>query len=102
MVEKVSPYPIPELKQFLMPFREHFYRAESIHVVERYTTGLLSDLEHKSGAAVAEAVAGLSESALYRLMAQTYWDPKAVDRHRVGVMVEQAVAGDGMLVVDDT
>ncbi len=99
---KVSPYPIPELKEFLRPFRAHFYRAESLHVLERYATGLLSDVEHKSGAAVAAAVAGLSDSALYRLLAATVWDAAAVTTQRLQILRERATAGDGVLVVDDT
>ena len=99
---KVSPHPIPELKEFLRPFRQQFYRAESLHTLERYTTGLLADVEHKSGAGIAEAVAGLSDSALYRLMAETWWDHRAFNRQRIQVMLVRAVAGDGVLVVDDT
>ena len=99
---KVSPYPIPELKEFLRPFRKHFYRAESLHTLERYATGLLADVERKSGAGIAEAVAGLSDSALYRLMTETCWEPKAFSRQRIQIMLERAVAGDGVLVVDDT
>ncbi len=102
MVVKVSPYPVPEVEEFLAPFRHHFWSAESFRALERYATGLLSDVEHKSGAAVAMAVAGLSDSALYRLMVETYWNAKGVDQQRVQVMVERAVAGDGCLVVDDT
>lgn len=102
MSVKVSPYPIPELKEFLRSFRQHFYRAESLHTLERYTTGLLADVEHKSGAGVAEAVAGLSDSALYRLMTETCWEFKAFNRQRTQIMLKRAVAGDGVLVVDDT
>ena len=102
MGEKVSPYPIPELAEFLRPFRQYFYRAESLHTLERVATGLLADIEHKSGAGIAEAVADLSSSALYRLMAETAWDYAALNRHRVQTMVQRAVAGDGVLVVDDT
>jgi SRSO17 transposase len=99
---KVSPYPIPELKEFLRPYRQLFYRYESLRTLERYATGLLSDVEHKSGAAIAEAVAGLSDAALYRLMTETRWDPLAFNQQRVKTMLDQAVAGDGVLVVDDT
>ena len=99
---EVSPYPIPELKEFLRPFRQQFYRAESWHTLERYSTGLLADIEHKSGAAIAAAVAGLSDSALYRLMTETHWEAKALHRQRTQTMRQQAVAGDGVLVVDDT
>jgi SRSO17 transposase len=100
---KVPPYPIPELAEFLRPYRHHFYRVESLHVLERYATGLLAEMEQrKSGAGVAAAVAGLSEAAVYRLMAESVWDELDVDRHRVGDMVAGAVAGDGMVIVDDT
>ena len=80
----------------------HFYRCESLPVLERYATGLLADIARKSGAGIAEAVAGLSESAVYRLLAQSAWDEAAVNRQRIAVMVEQATAGDGMLVFDET
>ena len=102
MTLKVSPHPIPELKEFLRPFRQQFYRLESLRTLERYATGLLGDVEHKSGAAVANAVAGLSDAALYRLMTETHWDPLALNRQRVKTMLDQLVAGDGVLVVDDT
>lgn len=99
---KVSPYPIPELAEFLRPFRQHFYRMESLHTLERFATGLLADVQHKSGAAIAQAVADLSDSALYRLMAETHWDAHALNQQRLQVMLAQAVAGDGVLAVDDT
>lgn len=102
MIPKVSPYPIPELQTFLRPFRAHFYRAESLHTLERYATGLLSDLERKSAAAVAAAVADLSDSAVYRLMAETEWEAEALNQQRVAIMTARAVAGDGVLAVDDT
>lgn len=99
---KVSPYPIPELVEFLRPFREYFYRVESFWTLERYATGLLGEVERKSGAGIAEAVAGLSESALYRLMDETYWEPDAVNQQRVAIMRQRATTADGVLVVDDT
>jgi SRSO17 transposase len=103
MLPRVSPYPIPELAEFLRPYRKHFYRLESLWVLERYVTGLLAEIEpRKSGAGVAKAVAGLSESGLYRLMGETEWDNMAFNNQRIGIMVTEAVAGDGMLIVDDT
>ena len=102
MLPRVSSYPIPELEEFLQPFRQHFYRIESLGVLERYVTGLLAEIERKSGAGIAQAVAGLSESALYRLLAESEWDAAALNRQRIAMMVEGAVVGDGMLVVDET
>jgi SRSO17 transposase len=102
MSVKVSPYPIPELVEFLRPFRELFYRVESFWTLERYATGLLAEVERKSGAGIAEAVAGLSESALYRLMNETYWDLEAVNQQRVAIMRQRTTTADGVLGVDDT
>jgi SRSO17 transposase len=99
---KVSPYPIPELVEFLRPFREYFYRVESVWTLERYATGLLAEVERKSGAGIAEAVAGLSESALYRLLDETHWEQDAVNQQRVAIMRQRATTDDGVLVVDDT
>lgn len=102
MVLKVSPYPIPELREFLRSYRPFFYRLESLRTLERVVTGLIADLERKSGAGIAAAVAGLSDSALYRLLEGTRWDPAALNRYRIATMCRQAVAGDGVLAVDDT
>ena len=55
----------------MAPSGPHFYRCESLPVLERYATGLLADIARKSGAGIAEAVVGLSESAVYRLLAQS-------------------------------
>lgn len=99
---RVSPYPIPELAEFLRPYRACFYRVESLETLERYVTGLLTDLNRKSGARVAQAVAGLSQSAVYRLLGQTRWDEVDFNRQRVATMVKQATAGDGMINVDDS
>lgn len=102
MLPRVSPYPIPELEAFLQPFRQHFYRKESLQVLERCATGLLAEIERKSGAGIAQAVAGLSEAALYRLLAETDWDHTALNHQRIATLVERATAGDGMLLLDET
>ncbi len=99
---RVSPYPVTELAAFVRPFRRFFARAESLHVLERYATGLVASIERKSGAGIADAVADLSESAVYRFLGLSLWDVVAFNRFRVEMMVHQAVTGDGMLIVDET
>lgn len=99
---KVSPYSIPELAEFVRPYRRHFYRVESLETLERYVTGLLAEIERKSGAGVSEAVAGLSKSAVYRLMSETGWAEVEVNQQRLETMSAEAVSGDGMIVVDDS
>jgi DDE superfamily endonuclease len=102
MAIKVSPYPIPEFREFLRPYRRFFYRYESLHTLERVATGLFAEVGRKSGRALAAAVADLSDDAIYRLLGETTWDAAALNRQRVGTMAERAVAGDGVLVVDET
>lgn len=97
---RVSPHPIPELEEFLEPYAKHFYRRESLETLERYATGLMADIDHKSGAGVANAVAGLSDSSVHRLMGETVWDEWDVNEERIGTMVDRAVAGDGMVIPD--
>jgi SRSO17 transposase len=99
---KVSPYPIPELREFLLPLRSFFYRYESFQTLERVATGLLAEIERKSGAGLAAAVANLSDDAIYRLLGETSWDAAAFNRQRVQTMVGHAVASDGVLVVKET
>lgn len=98
---KASPYPLPELVEYLKPFRHHFYRVESYLALERYTTGLLADIKRKTCAGIAEAVAGTSSQSLQEFLTNTSWDPEAVDKQRVQQFVEEATAGDGALVFDD-
>jgi hypothetical protein len=35
--------PLPELAEFLAPFRVHFHRSEGPQALERYRTGLLTE-----------------------------------------------------------
>jgi hypothetical protein len=37
-------------------------------------SGLLAEIERKNGARIAQTVASLSKSALYRLLSQSGWD----------------------------
>jgi hypothetical protein len=62
----------------------------------------LAEVDRKSGAGLAAAVANLSDAAVYRLLAETSWDGPAFNRQRVQTMVARAVAGDGAVVVDET
>jgi len=96
---RLALHPIPELEQFLRPYRHHFYRVESLQVLERYATGLLARTDRKSGTGVAHAVVGLSDSAIYRLMVETMWDEAAVSPQRIEIMVSYTVVGDGIVSV---
>jgi SRSO17 transposase len=99
---KVSPNPIPELWEFLLPFRKHFYNVRSLGNVERYISGLLADIPRKTFAGIAEAVVGVSDEQLQGLLTDAKWDHEAFNQQRVEIMIERATAGDGVLDIDDS
>lgn len=76
-------------------------RLESRESVERYVTGLLTDLPRKNADAIAAAVAGTSTERLQHLLTDAEWDPLALDEARVRGLVEISPTG-GVLVLDDT
>src|SRR5436305_942013 len=68
IVPKASPDALPELAAFLEPFAPLFRRHTSRDSMERYLTGLLSDLPHKTADTIAAAVAGTSTERLQHLL----------------------------------
>ena len=69
--------------------------------VERYLTGLLTDLPRKNCDTIAAAVAGTSTERLQHLLTDATWDPPALDQQRVTALVAQSPP-QGLLVLDDT
>ena len=75
VVPKASPDALPELAAYLEPFAPLFRRSTSRESVERYLTGLLTDLERKNCDTIAAAVAGPSTECLQYLLTDAAWDP---------------------------
>jgi SRSO17 transposase len=100
-VPKAGPAPLPELAAFLAPLAPLFRRSQSRHSLERYVTGLLTDLPRKNCDTIAAAVAGTSTERLQHLVTDADWDPLALDAARVRALVAQSPPG-GVLVLDDT
>jgi SRSO17 transposase len=98
---KASPDPLPELAAFLAPLAPLFRRTESRESLERYVTGLLTDLPRKNCDTIAAAVAGTSTERLQHLMTDADWKPEALDQARVRQLVAHSPR-DGILVLDDT
>jgi SRSO17 transposase len=101
VVPKASPDALPELAAYLEPFAPLFRRSTSRESVERYLTGLLTDLERKNCDTIAAAVAGTSTERLQHLLTDATWEPKALDAQRVHALVAQSPP-HGLLVLDDT
>ena len=100
-VPKAGPAPLPELAAYLAPFAPLFRRAQSRQSLERYVTGLLTDLPRKNCDTIAAAVAGTSTERLQHLLTDADWAPEALDEARVRQLVALSPPG-GVLVVDDT
>jgi len=101
VVPKASPKTLPELAAYLEPFAPLFRRSTSRTSVERYLTGLLTDLSRKNCDTIAAAVAGTSTERLQHLLTDAAWEPQALDQHRVTALVAQSPP-QGLLVLDDT
>jgi SRSO17 transposase len=101
-VPKASPDALPELAAFLEPFAPLFRRHTSRDSMERYLTGLLTDLPHKTADTIAAAVAGTSTERLQHLLTDAAWDAQALDEARVKRLLSIHPPKAGVLVFDDT
>jgi SRSO17 transposase len=101
IVPKASPDTLRELATYLEPFAPLFRRSTSRASLERYLTGLLTDLERKNCDTIAVAVEGTSTERLQHLLTDAAWDPQALDQQRVQALVAQSPPA-GLLVLDDT
>src|SRR5438067_10737014 len=101
-VPKASPDALPELAAFLEPFAPLFRRHTSQDSMERYLTGLLTDLPHKTCDTIADVIAGTSVERLQHLLTDAAWDPLALDEARVKRLLALHPVTDGILVFDDT
>ena len=102
MVPKASTEPLPELAEFLAPFAHHFGRSEGREDLERYSTGLLSDIPRKNGDTIAEAIPGTNAQRLQELLTRIQWDQAALNAQRVELMRDAVRLGDGVIILDDT
>ena len=100
-VPKASSDPLPEIAEFLEPFASLFRRSQSRHSLERYITGLLTDLDRKNCDTISAALAGTSTERLQHLLTDADWDSLKLDGARVRSLSAKSPKG-GILVVDDT
>src|ERR1700736_2629917 len=101
-VPKASPQPLPELTTFLEPFAPLFRRHTSRDSMERYLTGRLTHLPHKTCDTIADVIAGTSIERLQHLLTDAAWNPLELDEARVKRLLALHPVTDGILVFDDT
>jgi hypothetical protein len=92
--------PLPELAEFLAPFRVHFQRSEGPQALERYLTGLLTEHPNKNCDTIAQIVPGTSEQRLQGLLTSIDWDEEDLNRQRVQTLLRLPTEGDGVLIFD--
>jgi SRSO17 transposase len=98
----VSPDLLPELDAFLSTFKLRFRRPEAEAALERYLTGLLTELPNKNCDTMAQAVPGTHEQRLQGFLTTMQWDEEVLNRQRVEKMIAAATLGNGVLIFDDT
>lgn len=101
-IPKAGREPLADLDAFLEPYAALLRRAESRHALERYTTGLLSDLTRKTASDLGRAVPDTNGQRLQEFLTRTEWRPEEMDRLRIQEMRRHASVGEGVLVIDDT
>ena len=94
--------PLPELAEFLAPFRLEFTFNRSFSSLERYLTGLLTEHPQKNCDTLAQVVPGTTQQNLQYLLTDLVWDEQALNRQRIQQMLELPSEGAGALVIDDT
>ena len=103
-VPRAGPQPLWALDVYLAPFVPLFRAARqrpTWESLERYVTGLLTDLARKNCDTIAAAVAGTTTERLQHLLTDADWDPLALDEARVRRLGPLSPP-DGSLVLDDT
>ena len=98
---KASPDALPEVAEYLASYLPLFRRRESRESVERYVTGLLTDLARKNCDTIASAVAGTSTERLQHLLCDAGWDAAKLEEARIRRLALTSPRG-GVLALDDT
>src|SRR6516164_5011208 len=101
-IPQVPSTPLPELAEFLEPFRIHFRRSEGRQSLERYLSGLFTEHPNKNCDTLAQIVPDTSEQRLQGLLTSIDWDEEDLNRQRVETMLRLPSEGDGVLIFDDT
>src|SRR5438128_6740662 len=103
-VPRAGPTPLWALDVYLHPFAALFHGSRqrpTWETLERYVTGLLTDLPRKNCDTIAAAVAGTTTERLQHLLTDADWDALALDEARVK-RLSGVSPPHGVLVLDDT
>jgi SRSO17 transposase len=94
--------PLPELAEFLAPFRVEFTQGPSAETLRQYVTGLLSEHPNKNCDTLSGVVPETNQQQFNHLLTEMVWDESALNRQRIKYMGALETEGDGVLLFDDT
>lgn len=92
---------MPELAEFLAPFRVRFRQSSSFRVFERYITGVLTEHPNKNCETMAAVVPGANAQQLNNVVSGLAWDEDDLNAQRIKIMCSLGTEGDAALVFDD-
>ncbi len=99
---KAGAEPLEDLAAFLRPFGKLVRFRQSREALERYATGLLSDVGRKTASEIGRALPDTNGQRLQEFLTRTAWNAGEMDRLRIGHMLGHASVGAGVLIIDDT
>ena len=97
-----SDKPLPELAHYLSTYDRYFMRSEGRESLERYSTGLLSDIPRKNGITIEDSIPGTNNQRLQALLTGIQWGHQRAGHEYAGQMRDNVSLGDAVLINDDT
>src|SRR5215475_1061149 len=94
--------PMPELEEFLKPFRVQFAQSRSAETLRQYLTGQLSEHPNKNCETISEIIPETDGQRFQNMLTEMVLDDTALNRQRIERMLELESEGDGALLIDDT
>jgi SRSO17 transposase len=88
---------MPELEEFLEPFRVQFAQSKSAEKLRQYLTGQLSEHPNKNCETIRDLIPETNAQQFQNLLTEMVLDDASLNRQRIKRMLELETEGDGYL-----